>query len=155
MYRRFNPLEKEFDGLHSSQIVINIVSGQYVHQSNLLASTYVEVEMIGIPVDCSKKKTHVVKRNALNPIWNDTFFFKVMFHDLAFLRFSVIDNDTNHMVSQRVIPLKCLRPGKALSYYQVFAYFILKTSIQFSFFFFLIDSQGIGTYVFVRQIIDH
>lgn len=135
MYRRFNPLEKEFDGLHSSQIVINIVSGQYVHQSNLLASTYVEVEMIGIPVDCSKKKTHVVKRNALNPIWNDTFFFKVMFHDLAFLRFSVIDNDTNHMVSQRVIPLKCLRPGKALSYYQVFAYFILKTSVQFSFFF--------------------
>lgn len=111
MYRRFNPLEKEFDGLHSSQIVINIVSGQFVQQSNLQASTYVEVEMIGIPVDCSKKKTRVIKRNALNPIWNDTFFFKVMFHDLAFLKFSVFDNDTNHMVSQRVIPLKCLRPG--------------------------------------------
>lgn len=111
MYRRFNPLEKEFDGLHSSQIVINIVSGQYVQQNNLLASTYVEVEMIGIPVDCSKKKTRIIKRNSLNPIWNDTFFFKVMFHDLAFLKFSVIDNDTNHMVSQRVIPLKCLRPG--------------------------------------------
>lgn len=111
MYRRFNPLEKEFDGLHSSQIVINIVSGQFVQQSNLQASTYVEVEMIGIPVDCSKRKTRVVRRNALNPIWNDTFFFKVMFHDLAFLKFSVFDNDTNHMVSQRVIPLKCLRPG--------------------------------------------
>lgn len=111
MYRRFNPLEKEFDGLHSSQIVINIVSGQFVQQSNLQASTYVEVEMIGIPVDCSKRKTRVIRRNAMNPIWNDTFFFKVMFHDLAFLKFSVIDNDTNHMVSQRVIPLKCLRPG--------------------------------------------
>lgn len=47
MYRRFNPLEKEFDGLHSSQIVINIVSGQYVCQSHLFASTYVEVEMLG------------------------------------------------------------------------------------------------------------
>lgn len=111
MYRRFNPLEKEFDGLHSSQIVINIVSGQYVQQHNLQGSTYVEVEMIGIPVDCSKKKTRVIKKNSLNPIWNDTFFFKVMFHDLAFLKFSVFDNDTNHMVSQRVIPLKCLRPG--------------------------------------------
>lgn len=111
MYRRFNALEKEFDGLHSSQIVINIVSGQYVQQSNLLASTFVEVEMIGIPVDCSKKKTRTIKRNALNPIWNDTFFFKVMFHDLAFLKFTVFDSDTNHMVSQRVIPLKCLRPG--------------------------------------------
>lgn len=111
MYRRFNPMEKEFDGLHSSQIVINIVSGQYVQQQNLAASTYVEVEMIGIPVDCSKKKTKIIKRNSLNPIWNDTFFFKVMFHDLAFLKFSVFDYDTNHLVSQRVIPLKCLRPG--------------------------------------------
>ncbi|XP_055387765.1 1-phosphatidylinositol 4,5-bisphosphate phosphodiesterase epsilon-1-like [Condylostylus longicornis] len=111
MYRRFNPLEKEFDGLHSSQIVINIVSGQYVCQSNLSSSTYVEVEMLGIPVDCSKKKTKIIKKNALNPIWNDTFFFKVMFHDIAFLRFTVFDNDSNHMVSQRVIPLKCLRPG--------------------------------------------
>lgn len=111
MYRRFNPLEKEFDGLHSSQIVINIVSGQFVQQSNLQASTFVEIEMIGIPVDCSKKKTRVIKLNALNPIWNDTFFFKVMFYDLAFLKFGVFDNDTNQMVSQRVIPLKCLRPG--------------------------------------------
>lgn len=111
MYRRFNPLEKEFDGLHSSQIVINIVSGQYVHQNNLYASTYVEVEMLGIPVDCSKKKTKIIRKNALNPIWNDTFYFKVMFHDLAFLKFCVYETDCNHLVSQRVIPLKCLRPG--------------------------------------------
>lgn len=111
MYRRFNPMDKEFDGLHSSQIVINIVSGQYVHAGNFVASTYVEVEMLGIPVDCSKKKTRTIKKNSLNPIWNDTFFFKVMFHDLAFLKFSVYDCDTNHVVSQRVIPLKCLRPG--------------------------------------------
>ncbi|XP_037922568.1 1-phosphatidylinositol 4,5-bisphosphate phosphodiesterase epsilon-1-like [Hermetia illucens] len=111
MYRRFNPLEKEFDGLHCSQIVINVVSGQYVCQSNLFCSTYVEVEMIGIQTDCNKKKTKIVKKNALNPIWNDTFFFKVVFHDLAFLRFTVYDSDSNHVASQRVIPLKCLRPG--------------------------------------------
>lgn len=111
MYRRFNPLDKEFDGLHSLQIVINIVSGQYVHHGNFFASTYVEVEMLGIPVDCSKKKTRTIKKNSLNPIWNDTFFFKVMFHDLAFFKFSVYDYDSNHVVSQRVIPLKCLRPG--------------------------------------------
>lgn len=112
MYRRFNPLDKEFDGLHSSQIVINVVSGQYVSQmTNLFASTYVEVEMLGIPVDCSKKRTKTIKKNGFNPIWNDTFFFKCMFHDLAFLKFSVFDADTHHIVSQRVIPLKCLRPG--------------------------------------------
>lgn len=69
------------------------------------------ISFVGIPVDCSKKKTKTVKKNALNPIWNDTFFFKVMFHDLAFLKFSVYESDSNHLVSQRVIPLKCLRPG--------------------------------------------
>lgn len=31
--------------------------------------------------------------------------------DLAFLRFSVIDQNTNHILTQRVMPLKCLRPG--------------------------------------------
>lgn len=112
MYRRFNPLEKQFDGLHSSQIVINIVSGQYVSQtSTLMASTYVEVEMIGIPNDCAKRRTKTIRRNGLNPIWNDTFFFKCMFYDLAFLKFSVHDADTHNVLSQRVIPLKCLRPG--------------------------------------------
>ncbi|KAJ3664907.1 hypothetical protein Zmor_000441 [Zophobas morio] len=111
MYRRFNPWDKEFDGLHSSQIVINIVSGQYVSQSNVNLSTYVEVEIIGIPVDCNKQKTKIVQKNALNPIWNDTFHFRVLFQDLAFLRFTVMDVTSNHLLAQRILPLKCLRPG--------------------------------------------
>ncbi|XP_049820565.1 1-phosphatidylinositol 4,5-bisphosphate phosphodiesterase epsilon-1-like isoform X2 [Aethina tumida] len=111
MYRRFNPWDKEFDGIHSSQIVINIVSGQYVSQSNVNLSTYVEVEIIGIQIDCNKQKTKVVQKNALNPIWNDTFHFRVMFQDLAFLRFTVMDATNNHLLAQRIVPLKCLRPG--------------------------------------------
>ncbi|KAF6199527.1 hypothetical protein GE061_007553 [Apolygus lucorum] len=111
MYRRFNPLAKEFDGLHSSQLILNVVSGQYVCQSNLTASVLVEVELFGILADCNKQKTKIVPRNALNPIWNETFIFQVMFSDLAYLRFAVIDANTNHTISQRIIPLKCLRPG--------------------------------------------
>lgn len=111
MYRRFNPWDKEFDGIHSSQIVINIVSGQYVGQSNVNLSTYVEVEIIGIQVDCNKQKTKVVHKNALNPIWNDTFHFRVMFQDLSFLRFTVVDATSSHLLAQRIIPLKCLKPG--------------------------------------------
>ncbi|KAF5302460.1 hypothetical protein FQR65_LT08550 [Abscondita terminalis] len=111
MYRRFNPWDKEFDGLHSSQIVINVVSGQYVTQANVNASTYVEVEIIGIPVDCNKQKTRTIQKNALNPIWNDTFHFRVMFRDLAFLKFCVMDGTSNHLLAQRILPLKCLRPG--------------------------------------------
>lgn len=34
-----------------------------------------------------------------------------MFKDLAFLRFGVIEASSHHVIAQRVIPLKCLRPG--------------------------------------------
>lgn len=111
MYRRFNPWDKQFDGLHTSQIVLHIVSGQYVGQWNVNLSTYVEVEVIGIPVDCNKYKTKVVHKNSLNPIWNDTFRFRVMFQDLVFLRFTVMDSTNNHVIAHRIVPLKCLRPG--------------------------------------------
>ncbi|XP_071630783.1 LOW QUALITY PROTEIN: 1-phosphatidylinositol 4,5-bisphosphate phosphodiesterase epsilon-1-like [Temnothorax longispinosus] len=111
MYRRFNPWEKEFDGLHSAHLSLTITSGQYVSVTNFVASTYVEVELVGIPIDCAKHKTKVIQNNALNPIWNEKFCFQVMFKDLAFLRFGVIEASSHHVIAQRVIPLKCLRPG--------------------------------------------
>ena len=109
--RRFNPWDKEFDGLHSAHLALSIVSGQYVSPSNLSAGTYVEIELVGIPIDCAKHKTKVIVNNALNPIWNEKFCFQVMFKDLAFLRFGIIDASSHHPIAQRVLPLKCLRPG--------------------------------------------
>lgn len=110
MYNRFNPWDKEFDGLHATILTLHVISGQYVC-SNYTANVQVEVEVIGIPVDCAKQKTNVVPKNALNPIWNHICNFHVMFADLAFLRFVVTDASTSHIVSQRIIPLKSLRPG--------------------------------------------
>ncbi|CAG2119231.1 unnamed protein product, partial [Medioppia subpectinata] len=111
MFGRFNPWDKEFDGLHAINLTITIISGQYVCQNTNTGSPQVEVEVIGIPVDCSRQRTKMVQRNSLNPIWNDTFMFRVTFSDLAFLRFSVTDLGTNHLTAQRVIPLNCLRQG--------------------------------------------
>jgi phosphatidylinositol phospholipase C epsilon len=111
MYRRFNPLEKEFDGLHTTQIVINVVSGQYLNQNNLLSSPYIEIEIIGIPGDCCKRKTKAISRNSFNPIWNETFYFRVNFYDLAFIRFAVYDSDGGFMLAQRVMSIKSLRSG--------------------------------------------
>ncbi|CAM1326028.1 PLCE1 (predicted) [Pycnogonum litorale] len=111
MYRRFNPWDKEFDGLHMINIEITVIAGQYVCQNNNAGSAMVEVEIIGIPADCCRQKTKLVQRNSLNPIWNDTFNFKVAFGDLAFIKFTITDVGTNHITAQRVMPLKSLRPG--------------------------------------------
>ena len=75
------------------------------------SSTFIEIEIIGIPCDCTKEKTKAFNKNALNPIWNEEFVFHIVFPDLAFVKFSVIDNNNNHLISQRVMPLKCLRQG--------------------------------------------
>ncbi|XP_047518613.1 1-phosphatidylinositol 4,5-bisphosphate phosphodiesterase epsilon-1-like isoform X1 [Pieris napi] len=111
-YRRFNPMDKEFDGIHAAHLTLGVISGQYVAENVYsFYNAYVEVEMLGVPADCKKIKTKVARKNALNPIWNETFTFKVNFPELALIRFEVYDADTNYMLSQRVIPLLCLRPG--------------------------------------------
>lgn len=77
---RFNPWEKEFDGLHSSHLILNLISGQYLCPNTPPGTNIVvEIEMIGIPVDCNKQRTKNPTRNFVNPIFNETFFFKVMF----------------------------------------------------------------------------
>lgn len=111
MYRRFNPYDKEFDGLHSSHLVLHVISGQWVCPNALLTSVFVEVEVVGIQADFAKQRTKVIQRNALNPIWNNEFTFHIMFRELAFLRFTVQEAATNHVLAQRVVPLKCLKPG--------------------------------------------
>jgi phosphatidylinositol phospholipase C epsilon len=74
-------------------------------------STFIEIEILGIPCDCVKEKTKTFNKNALNPIWNEDFTFNIVFPELAFVKFTVYDNNNNHVISQRVIPLKCFRQG--------------------------------------------
>ncbi|KAG7298455.1 hypothetical protein JYU34_018083, partial [Plutella xylostella] len=111
-YRRFNPMDKEFDGIHASRLTLSVISGQYVAEHVYsFYNAWVEVEVLGVPADCAKQRTRVARRNALNPTWNETFTFKINFPELAFVKFEVYDADTSYMLSQRVIPLQCLRPG--------------------------------------------
>ncbi|XP_075989558.1 1-phosphatidylinositol 4,5-bisphosphate phosphodiesterase epsilon-1-like [Anticarsia gemmatalis] len=111
-YRRFNPMDKEFDGIHASHLTLAVISGQYVAENVYsFYNAFVEVEILGVPADCKKIRTKVARKNALNPIWNETFNFRINFPELAFLRFDIYDADTNYMLSQRVIPLQCIRPG--------------------------------------------
>ncbi len=53
-----------------------------------------------------------VQRNAVNPIWQHTCTFRVNFLDFAMLRVAILDSAANgKCVAQRVVPLRCLRPG--------------------------------------------
>lgn len=75
------------------------------------STTYVELELIGIQCDCMKEKTKAFGKNALNPVWNEEFTFHVTFPELAFLKFTVMDSSNNHVISQRIVPLKYLKQG--------------------------------------------
>lgn len=70
--------------------------------------------MIGLPRDCSKYKTKLVARNALNPIWEETFELEISLPELALIRFNVIEGASNAVTAQRVVPVNRLRPGRDL-----------------------------------------
>ncbi|VVC34658.1 Hypothetical protein CINCED_3A005174 [Cinara cedri] len=110
MYRRFNPLETE--GLRPIRFCMDIISGQYVSPNGgFRANVYVESEVIGIPQDNAKKRTKTSYLNSMNPMWNEKFVYNVLFDELAFVRFLVVDASTGHSLAQRVVPLKCIRVG--------------------------------------------
>lgn len=112
MYRRFNPTDKEFDGLKPTLFAVNLVSGQYMSPiGGPRANVYVEIEIIGIPVDSMKKKSKTIYYNSMNPVCNETFTFRVLFDELAFVRFLIVDANTNHPLAQRVVPLNSIRHG--------------------------------------------
>ncbi|GMR61678.1 hypothetical protein PMAYCL1PPCAC_31873, partial [Pristionchus mayeri] len=112
LYKKFNPLSKELNTHSALLINLTIISGQHVCATNNQANVYVEVEVIGVPADSAKDKTKPSQRNAVNPFWNHTISLRVAFVEMAFLRFAVCDNTQNgRVIYQRVIPVKCLRPG--------------------------------------------
>ncbi|MCP9266146.1 Phosphoinositide phospholipase C [Dirofilaria immitis] len=110
-YNRFNPLCKDTSSISALLYTVTVISGQHVCPNQHNASTYVEVEIIGIPADSAKEKSKTVNRNSVNPIWNHTSTFRIAFVYLAFLRISVCDNTNGRCMAQRVIPVRCIRAG--------------------------------------------
>ncbi|KRZ11348.1 1-phosphatidylinositol 4,5-bisphosphate phosphodiesterase epsilon-1 [Trichinella zimbabwensis] len=111
LYDSFNPWARDLREISGLRLTLVIISGQFVCPGQNDASPLVEIELMGIVADCSKEKTKVIQRNALNPIWNQSFQFRVNFLDLCFLRLSVIESGNNKCTAQRIIPLKMLRAG--------------------------------------------
>ncbi|XP_036726715.1 1-phosphatidylinositol 4,5-bisphosphate phosphodiesterase eta-2 [Balaenoptera musculus] len=118
----FNPnSEDPLPGQLKKQLVLRIISGQQLpkpRDSMLgdrgeIIDPFVEVEVIGLPVDCSKGQTRVVDDNGFNPMWEETLVFTVHMPEIALVRFLVWDHDPigRDFIGQRTLAFSSMMPG--------------------------------------------
>ncbi|XP_060055884.1 1-phosphatidylinositol 4,5-bisphosphate phosphodiesterase eta-2 isoform X3 [Erinaceus europaeus] len=118
----FNPnSEDPLPGQLKKQLVLRIISGQQLPkpQDSMLGDRgeiidpFVEVEIIGLPVDCNKEQTRVVDDNGFNPMWEETLVFTVHMPEIALVRFLVWDHDPigRDFIGQRTLAFSSMMPG--------------------------------------------
>ncbi|XP_036960039.1 1-phosphatidylinositol 4,5-bisphosphate phosphodiesterase eta-2a isoform X4 [Acanthopagrus latus] len=118
----FNPnLEDPLPGQMKKQLVLKVISGQQLPKPKdsmlgdrgEIIDPFVEVEIIGLPVDCCKEQTRVVDDNGFNPMWEETLVFTVHMPELALVRFLVWDHDPigQDFIGQRTIAFNSMMPG--------------------------------------------
>ncbi|KAK7915912.1 hypothetical protein WMY93_011673 [Mugilogobius chulae] len=118
----FNPtLEDPLPGHRKTQLVLKIISGQQLPKPKdsmlgdrgEIIDPYVEVEIIGLPIDCKKQQTRVVDDNGFNPMWEETLVFNIQMPQIALVRFEVWDHDPigRDFIGQRTIALRSMLPG--------------------------------------------
>ncbi|NXO04107.1 PLCH2 phosphodiesterase, partial [Rhinopomastus cyanomelas] len=118
----FNPnSEDPLPGQLKKQLVLRIISGQQLpkpRDSMLgdrgeIIDPFVEVEVIGLPVDCFKEQTRVVDDNGFNPMWEETLVFTLHMPEIALVRFLVWDHDPigRDFIGQRTIAFSSMMPG--------------------------------------------
>ncbi|XP_057182829.1 1-phosphatidylinositol 4,5-bisphosphate phosphodiesterase eta-2a isoform X7 [Triplophysa rosa] len=118
----FNPLaEDPLPGRLKKQLVLKIISGQQLPKPKdsmlgdrgEIIDPFVEVEIIGLPVDCCKAQTRVVDDNGFNPMWEETLVFTLHMPEIALIRFLVWDHDPigQDYIGQRTIAFNSMLPG--------------------------------------------
>ncbi|XP_035517636.1 1-phosphatidylinositol 4,5-bisphosphate phosphodiesterase eta-2 [Morone saxatilis] len=118
----FNPmLEDPLPGHRKTQLVLKIISGQQLPKPKdsmfgdrgEIIDPFVEVEIIGLPVDCSKQQTRVVDDNGFNPMWEETLVFNIQMPQIALVRFQVWDHDPigRDFIGQRTVAFPSMMPG--------------------------------------------
>uniref|UniRef100_A0A8C5S6U6 Phosphoinositide phospholipase C n=1 Tax=Laticauda laticaudata TaxID=8630 RepID=A0A8C5S6U6_LATLA len=117
----FNPnSEDPLASQMKKQLVLRIISGQQLpkpRDSMLgdrgeIIDPFVEVEVIGLPMDCCKEQTRVVDDNGFNPMWEETLVFNISMPEIALVRFLVWDHDPigRDFIGQRTIAFTSMMP---------------------------------------------
>ncbi|XP_026118252.1 1-phosphatidylinositol 4,5-bisphosphate phosphodiesterase eta-2-like isoform X1 [Carassius auratus] len=118
----FNPVaEDPLPGRLKKQLVLKVISGQQLPKPKdsmlgdrgEIIDPFVEVEIIGLPVDCCKEQTRVVDDNGFNPMWEETLVFTLHMPEVALIRFLVWDHDPigQDFIGQRTIAFNSMIPG--------------------------------------------
>ncbi|XP_072264101.1 1-phosphatidylinositol 4,5-bisphosphate phosphodiesterase eta-1 isoform X3 [Pyxicephalus adspersus] len=118
----FNPFSGDpLPASPKKQLILKVISGQQLPKPpdsmlgdrGEIIDPYVEIEMIGLPVDCCKEQTRVVDDNGFNPVWEETLTFTVHMPEIALVRFLVWDHDPigRDFVGQRTVAFSSLLPG--------------------------------------------
>ncbi|KAM9392351.1 1-phosphatidylinositol 4,5-bisphosphate phosphodiesterase delta-3-A [Pholidichthys leucotaenia] len=102
-----------------TQLTIRIISAQQLPKINTekassIVDPQVSVEIHGVSIDNTRKKTHRIDNNGFNPRWDCTLSFQLQVPELALVRFVVVDNDRtakNDFVGQFTLPFTSLRTG--------------------------------------------
>ncbi|MED6272875.1 1-phosphatidylinositol 4,5-bisphosphate phosphodiesterase eta-2, partial [Characodon lateralis] len=117
----FNPMmEDPLPGHKKTQLMLKIISGQQLPKPKdsmfgdrgEIIDPFVEVEIIGLPVDCSKQQTRVVDDNGFNPMWEETLVFSIQMPQIALVRFQVWDHDPigRDFIGQRTVAFTSMMP---------------------------------------------
>ncbi|XP_075426636.1 1-phosphatidylinositol 4,5-bisphosphate phosphodiesterase eta-1 isoform X2 [Ascaphus truei] len=118
----FNPFSGDpLPASPKNQLILKVISGQQLPKPpdsmlgdrGEIIDPFVEIEIIGLPVDCCKEQTRVVDDNGFNPVWEETLTFTVHMPDMALVRFLVWDHDPigRDFVGQRTVAFSSLMPG--------------------------------------------
>ncbi|XP_061113196.1 1-phosphatidylinositol 4,5-bisphosphate phosphodiesterase eta-2a isoform X2 [Conger conger] len=118
----FNPmLDDPLPNRLKKQLVLKIISGQQLPKPKdsmlgdrgEIIDPFVEVEIIGLPVDCCKEQTRVVDDNGFNPMWEETLVFTLHMPEIALVRFLVWDHDPigQDFIGQRTIAFTSMMTG--------------------------------------------
>uniref|UniRef100_A0AAR2LW44 Phosphoinositide phospholipase C n=1 Tax=Pygocentrus nattereri TaxID=42514 RepID=A0AAR2LW44_PYGNA len=118
----FNPYSDDpLPAYPKKQLVLKIISGQQLPKPpdsmlgdrGEIIDPFVEVEIIGLPVDCCKEQTRVVDDNGFNPVWEETLSFTLHMPEITLVRFLVWDHDPigRDFVGQRTVAFSSLMPG--------------------------------------------
>uniref|UniRef100_A0A3B3TNQ7 Phosphoinositide phospholipase C n=1 Tax=Poecilia latipinna TaxID=48699 RepID=A0A3B3TNQ7_9TELE len=118
----FNPFSDDpLPAYPKKQLVLKIISGQHLPKPpdsmlgdrGEIIDPFVEVEIIGLPIDCCKEQTRVVDDNGFNPVWEETLSFTLHMAELALVRFLVWDHDPigRDFIGQRTVAFSSLMPG--------------------------------------------